>query len=116
MDLAAAFHRAVAAAGVPLVGVSIGLPNDRRTWRIHYAANATAQHVATGEALILSFDPADPVVVARERAEDAKELEQKRLQAVALATHQRFKASVPGDTVTLAQWRAAIRAAWDSLP
>lgn len=115
MDLAAAFHRTVAAAGVPLVGVSIGRPADRTTWRIHYAATATAQDVTTGEALIQSFDPTDAAVVARERAEDAKELDEKRLQAVAVAVHQRFKASVPGDTVTLAQWRAMIRAAWDSL-
>ena len=47
----------------------------------------------------------------RDRALD----ESRALKALALATHQRFKASVPGDTITPAQWQQMLKAAYDSL-
>lgn len=51
------FDRALRVAGIPIVGVSIGVDADRSTWRIQYDASATAQHRVDGEALRVTFDP-----------------------------------------------------------
>lgn len=45
-----------------------------------------------------------------------REIAAKVIQALALATHQRFKAQIPADPTTLAQWKASIVSAYDSLP
>ena len=53
---------------------------------------------------------------AAKRAERRdRDLEMKALKALAVATHKRFKAKVPTDTTTAAQWEAAIRVEYDAL-
>lgn len=44
-----------------------------------------------------------------------KALAVKALKALAIATHKRFKAVVPTDTTTAAQWEASLRAEYDAL-
>ena len=44
-----------------------------------------------------------------------RELAVKALKAVAIATHKRFKAQIPTDTTTAAQWETAIQAEYDAL-
>lgn len=44
-----------------------------------------------------------------------KDLALRALKALATAVHKRFKAQVPTDPTTAAQWKAAIDAEWDAL-
>ena len=44
-----------------------------------------------------------------------QELARKAIVVLAVAIHKRFKAVVPTDTTTAAQWEAAVRAEWDAL-
>lgn len=37
------------------------------------------------------------------------------VRALATAIHKRFKAQIPTDPTTAAQWETAIRAEWDAL-
>lgn len=113
-SLGAALDRAVRAAGIPIHGVSIGRPNDRATWRIDYDG-ASAGQIATGDALIQSFDVNDAAVIAREAAVAAKSLDDRKLQALAVAVHKRFKLFVPGDTMTALQWKQSLRDEFDAL-
>jgi hypothetical protein len=65
--VAARLTRALKAAGIPIVGVSIGRPGDRSTWRIDYAPAATVEQRAAGAALLASFDPDAPEAVEAEK-------------------------------------------------
>ncbi len=56
MNEALLLDSALKAAGVPIVGVSIGDPADRSTWRVELLESATKEHEATAAALILSVD------------------------------------------------------------
>lgn len=80
-----------------------GVPNPR-TER-YDAASPTKRRAATA-AEIRQYDD----VMVRD-----KDLSRKYLRALAIATHKRFKAKVPTDATTAAEWEAAIRAEWDAL-
>jgi hypothetical protein len=114
LSVSSALHRAVQAAGIPITGVSIGAQNDRTTWRIEYNGASNAQKIA-GAALIQSFDLADSSVVAREADAAAKDLDDRKLQALAVAVHKRFKQFVPADTMTVSQWKKSLRDEFDAL-
>lgn len=119
MDIAARLDGALRAAGIPIVGVAIRDDTDRRTWRIDYAANATAQHRLDGEALRLSFDPVSQAAADAERAVLANRIDGDLLiQAVAqLDFEERQKLVVQvGQTLrTAAQCRARIKAIYLAL-
>ena len=66
--IAERLDRALRAAGIPIVGVSIGTEADRRTWVVTYDKTVTAQDRAAGDALVASFDPTSPVAVAADKA------------------------------------------------
>jgi hypothetical protein len=51
---------ALRAAGIPIVGVSIGREDDKRTWRVDFAAGATVQQRTAAAALITAFDATAP--------------------------------------------------------
>src|SRR5690606_25589695 len=53
--IAVKIHEAVAAV-CPIVGVSVGTPNDKSTWRIHYAPDATDEQRAAAIAVVEAFD------------------------------------------------------------
>ena len=55
-NTASLLDTALKAAGVPILGVSIGDPADRSTWRVELLETATKEHEATAAALILSVD------------------------------------------------------------
>ena len=57
-EIAGALDAHLKAAGVPLVGVSIGKPDDADTWIAYLLPTATAAQQATADALIRAFDPA----------------------------------------------------------
>lgn len=56
-------HEAIAAV-CPIVGVSIGAADNRLTWRIDYAAEATAGQILDAEAVLASFDVETPAYAA----------------------------------------------------
>ncbi len=69
MALADQLTRALVRAGIPVWGVSIGVDGDRATWLIHYREEATAQQRADGDAMRLTFNPANDPAHLTERAE-----------------------------------------------
>ena len=48
----------------PIVGISVGDPNDRDTWRIDFAEGVTDEEKAAAQAMLASFDVPPPVPVA----------------------------------------------------
>ena len=48
---------AIAAQGIPIVGVSVRFIDNRASWRIDFATNATDQQRAQAAALIETFNP-----------------------------------------------------------
>lgn len=87
MGLAAALDRALRTANVPIVGVTIGVESDRATWKARYAAGATAPQVATGDALIASFDPTDQTIALADQDADVKRaIDDERLIAAVVWT------------------------------
>ncbi len=56
MNEAYLLDSALKAAGIPIVGVSIGDPTDRATWRVQLLDTATKEHEAAAQALIQSLD------------------------------------------------------------
>ena len=66
-NLAAHLDRAIKAAGVPIVGVSIGNAADKTTWE---ASPLSLQSAA--QPTIDAFDPADPAHAAAEAADAAR--------------------------------------------
>lgn len=102
--------RALTAAGVPVFGVSIRDLNDKATWRVDYN-NASPAQIATAQSTITAFDLNAPAIVQQEADYEAgRRIDDRLVQALALATHQRFS-----DAMTLPQWKALIRAKWDAL-
>jgi hypothetical protein len=74
-SLAAQLMRMLTAAGVPVVGVTIGDDTDKATWTVQPASLQAA-----AQPTIDSFDPADPVHVAADLDAAVKiALDQERL-------------------------------------
>jgi hypothetical protein len=107
--LAAQLTRALERAGIPVLGVSIGRAIDRATWRVDYTAAATAQQRTDGEAIRLTFDPANDPTYADEVA--TAECDAKVLKALALGLWE----AIPGPLLTKVQLRARIIAIWKTL-
>lgn len=63
-NIAARLYRALLAAGVPVVMVSIGDERDRRTWKVQPSSLQAA-----AQALINAFDPNDPQLLIDERGQ-----------------------------------------------
>jgi hypothetical protein len=89
MNIAAMLTRALERLGIPIFGVSIGNPLDRATWRIDYKPEATAQQIASGDALKLSYDPQADATYASEQ-EQVRFDGEKLVKAVAVWTAQRL--------------------------
>ncbi len=72
--------RALRAAGIPIIGVSVGTEADRSTWVVQYDPSATAQQKSDGAALVATFNPTDPGFAAADLdAEVTRALDQERL-------------------------------------
>lgn len=94
-DLAARLDRAIRAVGVAIVGVSIGDPADRRTWRVSPSNLQTA-----AQPTIDSFNPTDPALDVAELDEQVKgALDNERLISAVvwsiLDTYTEFKPATP---------------------
>ena len=63
MGIAAVVDQAVRAAAIPIIGVSIGHPDDRATWTVHYAPEASPAQQADGAAIVQSVD-VSPAAIA----------------------------------------------------
>ena len=102
---------AIRKAGVSIIGVSIGDPTNKLTWKVHPPSLQSA-----AQPHIDAFNPDDPSHVQAEAAAQRDiELAMKALKAISIAIHKRMKAFIPTDTTTLAQWEAIIKAEWDAL-
>ena len=56
-----ALHRAIAAA-CPILGIAIGDPEDKATWRIDFDPSATQAQREAAKAALQAFDPTAPAV------------------------------------------------------
>lgn len=56
MPIAEKLYAAMTAAGIPIVGVSIGRTDDKATWRVDYADGAGADAKTAAAAVIAAFD------------------------------------------------------------
>lgn len=75
MTLAARLTRALTDAGIAVVGVSIGNPSDKTTWKVQPANLQSA-----AQPIINAFDPTDPAHEAADlTAEAVSRLDQERI-------------------------------------
>ncbi len=51
------------AAVCPIVGVSVGDPSDKATWRIDYGPSATDAQKQAAQAVVAAFDASKPVAI-----------------------------------------------------
>ena len=51
-----ALHTQLTAASIPVVGISIGRKDDRSTWRIDFAPEATDEQKAQAAQIVAAFD------------------------------------------------------------
>lgn len=70
-DVATLLDQTLRAAGVPIVGVSIGVVNDRATWRVQYDPSANDAQQAQGESIRATFDATAPAVTSAQLDRDA---------------------------------------------
>lgn len=111
-----ALDEALKAAGVPIVGVSVGRENERSTWRVDIAAGATPEQVQAAEAVLDAFDPS---VLAVERVTtELKAAVQRHLDtaAQALGYESIFTACTYADEPAVPKFQAEGQAfrAWRS--
>lgn len=82
MNTARRLHEALAAAAIPIDGVSIGRDDDRLTWRIDFRPEATDEQRSVASRLLETFDPDDVAIVDAERtAQAAREAVSPSVQA-----------------------------------
>lgn len=51
-----ALHTQLTSAGIPITGISIGRNDDRATWRIDFAPEATDEQKAQAAQIVTAFD------------------------------------------------------------
>ena len=105
MDLAGYVDSQLRAGGAPIVGVSIGHPEDRSTWSIQFAEGATKDQQA---AALQALEALTVDVAAMEAAALQKRLDSDKLQrAVVIWAAQQFgKTAVQARAEILAIYRA----------
>lgn len=96
------------AAGVPLIGVSVP-SDDKATWRVDFAPDATQAQRDQAAALIAAFTPPTPNTLIDRDAEIRTG--EKALTAVALALWE----CIPAPTMTKAQLKARAKAIFKTL-
>lgn len=99
-----ALHEAIAAA-CPIVGVAIGDPADRSTWRINFAAEATKEQAEAAQAVLLAFDmvaaDGQAAILAELQANDAASVRSLREWAAAQPGAPKLIADLEATAVTL---------------
>lgn len=66
--LAYGLDKALRRAGIPILGVSIGVEADRATWAVHYTDSATAQQKTDGAAIVAAYQLAADTALVDELA------------------------------------------------
>lgn len=88
MSLAASLISAIQAV-CPIEGISVGVRDDKSTWRIDFAASANSEQRAAAVAVITGFDVSAVQVqdtqALQRRAADLQELNDARADAAVLA-------------------------------
>lgn len=102
--IAARLDQALKAAGLPITSVTIGLTEDRSTWKVHPAALQ-----ADAQPIIDAFVLPSPEQVADDAAQ--RETQRKELKAVALGLWE----CIPAPLMTKAQLADRIKAIYKSL-
>lgn len=69
ISVAAGLDAALKAAGIPIVGVSIGSEADRATWAVQFLPQATAAHRTQAASIVGSFNADDPAHADTELAQ-----------------------------------------------
>ncbi len=120
MTLAAGLDTALKAAGIPIVGVSIGSSADRATWAVQFLPNATAQQQTQAAGIVATFDPVDPAVVSAQLdVEAATVYDMNRLFKAKVVSDLAFRLSkAPGalTSAEIAAERTRILNIYKSLP
>lgn len=102
-QLAGRLDAALKAAGVPIIGVSIGDTNDKATWRVHPPSLQAA-----AQPTIDAFNPNDPAHVTAElEAQIAHVLDTERLTASVVWTILKYLFPADTDAQTKARFRIA---------
>ena len=75
-------HNALTATGIPITGISIGRKDDRLTWRIDFAPDATDEQKSQAAQIVAAFDVAaveaeEAILLARMEADAAEEQQAK---------------------------------------
>lgn len=83
MTLVEGYHRALVRAGVPVISVSIGSPDNRATWRVTFGPEVTPEQVTIAAQLQLSYDFANDTAAQNEDIANAFDT-MKMLKAVVL--------------------------------
>lgn len=100
-----ALSKAFVAAALPIDGMGVGNPDDKSTWRVDWATPPTAQQLAQAQAIIDAFDVAVEEAKATEDAGTARgEIMAKGIVNLLVAK----------GVCTLAEAKAAIKAAWQA--
>lgn len=108
MDIDHLHHTIVAVC--PIVGISIGEPDDRETWRIDFAPGATKQQKAAAKAVLDGFDPAAPTLAEQRSASfKADTGRADLLDRLRAATPAQIDAYVDGNVTDLASARAMFK-------
>jgi hypothetical protein len=108
-SIAAVVDQALRAANVPIVGVSLGDPANRATWRVLFLPEATDPQKATAQNIL------DTVVIDAATLADldaVSDIDQKVLRAVV----QGLWETIPGPLLTKLQLRNRILAIYKALP
>ena len=118
MTLAAQLTQTISAS-VPIVGVSIGDPNDKATWKVQFAPGATKADQDTAAAIVAAFDPTAPATVSAGKDLDANAIDTDFLiQAVGLALWEELQKCqvIGGQTLrTKPQLLARVKAIYRTL-
>lgn len=113
VSIAAIVDRALRDAGVPIVGVSIGRPADRSTWRVEFAPGATDPQKATAQNIVNTV----AVDAAAQADAQAEENAQLRLARVIVAYIWRLNHANTNPTLAQLQAEmAVVRAIDKALP
>lgn len=62
-DTARLLDQTLRSQGIPILGVTIGIVNDRATWIVQYDGSASAAQLSAGESIRATFDATAPAVV-----------------------------------------------------
>ena len=87
-------------AGVPVVDVSVGHPDNKATWVVTFAPEATQAQRDQAAALIAAYTPPTPATLLDTLAD------QRMSEKALLATAQALWECIPAPTMTKAQLKA----------